>query len=117
MTVSDESLLTRSAEHSGLVGCTLKVSAVFVNSGAISLLPADILTVYSGRITGTVHKRKTEEQGEYVLNITAGSPMYNLDQKSGMFFSAPKVRARQREDSSADRVYVSSRSYALHWGK
>ena len=117
LTVSDTALLSRAAEHAGLVGCTLKVTAIFTTDGTISLLPDNLLVVYSGRITGTTHKRNTVEHGETILTIVAGSPMYNLDQKSGIYFSAPKVRARLREDSCADRVYVSSRGFALHWGR
>jgi hypothetical protein len=117
VTLTDSVVLAIAANDWGLVGNHLKVSAIFTANGDINTSPENILTIYSGRINGVTNTRRTDEIGESMIKLTAGSPMYGLDQKNGIYFSDPKIKERNKEDTCAENVYVSARSAELHWGK
>jgi hypothetical protein len=117
MMITDSSLLSYASNTWGLIGLRFKVSAIFSNGGVLDYSPENMLTVYSGRISGVTHTQSTQVDGESLIKITAGSPMYGLDQKNGIYFSDPKIKERNKEDTCAEHVYVSSRNYSLHWGK
>lgn len=117
LNIVDPDLLIIAAKYNGLIGCKLKVACLFASNSNINITKENLLIVYAGRITGTTHTRKTQHQGESFLTIIGGSPMYNLDQKNGIYFSDPKVKERDPQDTCAERVYISSRNYALHWGR
>lgn len=117
MMITDTSLLAYASSTWGLIGLRFKVTAVFSNGSTPNFDKENMLTVYSGRISGVNHSQATRVDGESLIKITAGSPMYGLDQKNGIYFSDPKIKERNKNDTCAEHVYVSSRNYALHWGK
>jgi hypothetical protein len=117
MMMTDQTLLSYAANTWGMIGLRFRVTAVFSDGTTPSFTSENMLTVYAGRISGVTHNQSMGTAGESLIKITAGSPMYGLDQKNGIFFSDPKIKERNKKDTCAEHVYVTSRNYALHWGK
>lgn len=116
--LGDPSFTQSPNAENGMVGKRILIRAGFIDqSTGMPLLDVnDTIIIYKGRIEGCSLEVHTEEIGEVVLNLSCSSPMADLDMKKGLYLSKDKVRGRNPNDSSCDRVYDGSGA-TLKWGK